>query len=381
MADKLTRTLTQLEDNLDSLSTLGVRGRDQGPEARFAVDADTNKQWRFRAALVGKLQAWVFANMSLNPPVYRNHNKKRTPEEKFAKAGQYVIEHLAMGKMIHPLEQEDPLFTRQFYEDASMARQLANGRYQAFRNKVLEQMDSIRGFDTDSVGVVTWEEVAGSLGAESHRRLQELQDELSAKRGEAPAPLGEAGGGVMDSLIGLVLRYQCLMAFDSNFHGSVPGNWKSTLGGFTECFASPFNHKFERYYSMFEQDREFGSLGNFFVMLEGNRGVLPNGNYEINPPWMDGMYERLAKVLERTLETQDVKVVLVAPNWDKTRWLPSLQRLVRGAPRYRHNSCEVVKDIGYVQDLSTKRFRFTTVTWIFSLAPIPEFVLQGLGLA
>ena len=92
------------------------------------------------------------------------------------------------------------------------------------------------------------------------------------------------------------------------------------------------------------------------------------------------MYERLVKVLERTLETQDVKVVLVAPDWDKTRWLPALQKLVRGAPRYRRNSSETVKDIGYVQDLTRQRFEFTTITWIFSLDRVPDYVFQGLGL-
>jgi hypothetical protein len=100
-------------------------------------------------------------------------------------------------------------------------------------------------------------------------------------------------------MIGLVLRYMCLGAFDSNFHGSVPQSWAQELPGFVECFASPFNHKFRTYYTMFEQDRDFGSSGNFFVMLERKGGILPPGRYEMNPPWMNAMYERLQEVIKQ----------------------------------------------------------------------------------
>jgi hypothetical protein len=32
----------------------------------------------------------------------------------------------------------------------------------------------------------------------------------------------------------------------------------------TEIFASPFNQQFNCYFSLFEQDKLFGSIGNFF---------------------------------------------------------------------------------------------------------------------
>jgi hypothetical protein len=160
----------------------------------------------------------------------------------------------------------------------------------------------------------------------------------------------------------------------------VPETWGGPLASFTECFASPFNHKLPRYYSMFEQDKDFGSLGNFFVMLAENDGVLPAGRYEINPPWMNAMYEKLAKILRNSLDRHDLTVIVVAPQWTDTKWVPAFHQLVKKESDYKANSKEIRTNFEYVQDMSKKRFKQKTVTWIFTKKAIPQAILSHLGL-
>lgn len=383
MASRLTDLLTGLEDQLELASPLwlGVMGRHQSTDELWAVNEHTNKQWRFRVQMVDQLQEWVMGNMSPNAPVYKEINKKATPEGKRAKAGQYVVEHIALGKMLHPNDKDDPLFTSTHYEDESMSLQLLNGMYRRFRSVLLGKMKRIKEFETNKDPEVTWDDVGVDLPLNSYGVLQTLQNYLCDAAKIPRTRLGEGHKDIVTKMIGLVLRYQCMGAFDSTFHGSVPGEWGRALSGFTECFASPFNHKFSRYYSMFEQDKDFGSLGNFFVMLEKNNGVLPPGSYEINPPWMNAMYENLATVLGKTLLVNRVNVVLVAPAWKDTRWIPEIDDLCKGVSTYRPNSRKYSNDFWYVQDMTLKRFKQRTITWIFSLTPIPVHVFRNLGLA
>ncbi len=89
-------------------------------------------------------------------------------------------------------------------------------------------------------------------------------------------------------MVGLVMRYKCIGGFSDNMHGSVPRAWNDALGvgKYVECLASLFNHKFERYYSMYEQYQIFGSLKNLFSMIRQNGVMLPdNGKYKLNLPW------------------------------------------------------------------------------------------------
>jgi hypothetical protein len=55
------------------------------------------------------------------------------------------------------------------------------------------------------------------------------------------------------------------------------------LGNTIECFASPLNCRFERYFSAFPGlERSFGSLGSFFD--EWSR--IEAGSFEVNPPFV-----------------------------------------------------------------------------------------------
>ena len=55
------------------------------------------------------------------------------------------------------------------------------------------------------------------------------------------------------------------------------------LGNTIECFASPLNCRYERYFSAFPGlERSFGSLGSFFD--EWSR--IEEGSFEVNPPFV-----------------------------------------------------------------------------------------------
>ncbi|CAH0373295.1 unnamed protein product [Pelagomonas calceolata] len=83
----------------------------------------------------------------------------------------------------------------------------------------------------------------------------------------------------------LVTRYEALRG--AGFQCAVPGacfeSLREFLGNTIECFASPLNCRFERYFSAFPAlERAFGSLGSFFD--EWSR--IEQGSFEVNPPFV-----------------------------------------------------------------------------------------------
>jgi hypothetical protein len=349
----------------------------QTPLPNWQVNARTNKQWRLRVRLVSELSDWVYQNHDPDAPVFG-------PPVPFTrqKAGQYVIDHLALGKMVHPSEAVDPLFTSQDYEDESLQDQLYPGRYREFRGLVRAKIDEVLAFDTAHAPEVTWEWVAEFLQAKrcNARRLWELQCGLIGHAPRHP-PLGRASPAVTLKMTALVLRYMCMGAFESNFHASILPGFAHRLPGFVECFASPFNHKLRDYYSMFDQDRDFGSRGNFFAFLKHHSDTLPPGNYEMNPPFTNAIFERLQAVIARTLAAQrTVTILLIGPNWGDTNWVPSLDRTLVHAPAmYQTFSGQYVQNIPYVQDLTGAQFPQKTLAWVFSSRPPPPALLELLN--
>ena len=240
-----------------------------------------------------------------------------------------------------------------------MELQLKPGMYPAFQARVQHQLRRVIGFNPLDVSVVTWREVSQGMNGTSISRLRELCNQLDDqvdKRTE---------------MIGLVLRYQCMGGFTDNFHGSVPCRWGAVLDKFTECFASPLNHKFENYYSMFEQDRVFGSKGNFFRMVEENGGVIPSGRYEMNPPWMNAMYELLVEIIEKSVLKQNtIQAIIVGPHWTDTKWIPKMDGLLGSFQAYRGHSFGNRKRLQYSHDMSGDHFWLDSAYWVFSSEPI-----------
>lgn len=82
-----------------------------------------------------------------------------------------------------------------------------------------------------------------------------------------------------------------------------------------EAFASPFNHVLEKYYSIFADDRVFGSLGNF--LTDGD----PDVPFYANPPFTPSILESLATKICRA-----PRAILVTPTWRDAPWYKKLAR-------------------------------------------------------
>jgi hypothetical protein len=165
-----------------------------------------------------------------------------------------------------------------------MMEQLVKGGYRGFCMEVRETMDSFERFvPSENKSTTLFDAIQG---LEAHALLiHDVSEDLLTEFDDAPEDWIE------DQMTGLVLRYKCMGGFGDNLHGSVPSNWASAMGAdWAECFALQLNHKFNMYYSIFDQDKVFGSRGNFFLYMHGMRNVLPDGKYEINPPWNNQMF-------------------------------------------------------------------------------------------
>jgi hypothetical protein len=368
------------------LASCGLRAKSKkGPQPRadrlptptsfdlFEVNGRTNMQWARRYLLVEDLVIWVRFNLNLATP---NMRKKHSESDKMGKSRQYVYEHLAIGKMKHPLERDDPLFTRASYNDASMMTQLVFGKYPEFQALVADVMKSLHEYMPNAGKEITLPDIMVDLPASSHPKIREMREVLILHN---PARLDD-NAWLDTQLVGLILRYKCMGGFGDNLHGSVPDTWTTELGpGFVECFASPFNHKFETYYSIFEQDKVFGSKGNFFAELQPKGYVLPDGKYEINPPWNNEMYQAVQMILANSMRSRTIQAIIVGPDWTKTTWIPGITDLLN-IPGYKTNSYTGAKRIAYVNDAMLTDFPANTVYWVISKTYIDQRMLDRLDL-
>jgi hypothetical protein len=80
-----------------------------------------------------------------------------------------------------------------------------------------------------------------------------------------------------------------------------------------ECFASPMNHYLPDYYSMFESDAKFGSIGNFFTNFLSSKME----RFVINPPFSYVMIRRVCEFCVNRRNSRRTTILLYGPNWDK----------------------------------------------------------------
>jgi Phosphorylated CTD interacting factor 1 WW domain len=123
---------------------------------------------------------------------------------------------------------------------------------------------------------------------------------------------------------------------------------------------------------MFDLDKPFGSQGNFFAYAKAHGDVLPAGVYEINPPWINVMFEKVAEILGNS-DGSDITAIVVAPNWEGAKYITDLNALLSKS-NYRTNSNAGVKHIRYQHDANHKDFVLETRYWIFSTQSITESV-------
>lgn len=86
----------------------------------------------------------------------------------------------------------------------------------------------------------------------------------------------------------------------------------------TELFASPLNHHLDKYYSLFEIDYEFGSLGDFFKSTWEH--FKSGGVYEANPPFIESIFIHTAQMMLNYLNNavkEDVNLgfIFIMPGW------------------------------------------------------------------
>ena len=157
-----------------------------------------------------------------------------------------------------------------------------------------------------------------------------------------------------------------------------------------ECFASPFNHKFATYFSIFEEDRAFGSEGNFFKAIKENNGLLPSGfqRFEMNPPWINVVYERLVEIVDNSLSARtNLEIIVLAPQWVVTRWIPGFSSLLQRERNSSYATYSITpyttvqpKTLQYVHDLSDTKLFLRTVTWFFTSSEVPYSLREYLSL-
>jgi hypothetical protein len=147
-----------------------------------------------------------------------------------------------------------------------------------------------------------------------------------------------------DALFGLVERYLQLMInletrFDKIVCDFAGQHWTvsekfgrhiyKTYKIKNEAFASPFNsHSFGKescnYYSVFEEDKEIGSSGNFFEISD-----IPPGNWYANPPYIESIMLKMAIKITEMLEyckakKRPILFYIIVPAWKNCEALDKL---------------------------------------------------------
>jgi hypothetical protein len=92
-----------------------------------------------------------------------------------------------------------------------------------------------------------------------------------------------------------------------------------------ELFASPLNVCQSFYFSLYEEDREFGSQGNFFRprsrpdLRVSKTPVLAPGIYHVNPPFIESIFiqssRQILDWLEHISPDQELGFIYIMPNW------------------------------------------------------------------
>jgi hypothetical protein len=113
-----------------------------------------------------------------------------------------------------------------------------------------------------------------------------------------------------------------------------------------ECFASPFNNYFNEYYSLFEEDKAFGSLGRFSKDV----AIVDDRVYYLNPPFTP----RILEMIPDTIKTMK-KCVVITPNWDDSEWFKKLEE-------YTDTCTQRVEK--YTMLSAEFKPKFTTVVWM-----------------
>ena len=289
---------------------------------------NTNKVWLRRLRVVLGMERWMWGHISMYV-VVRDRVVRRGGDEFESKGKEYLYCNLLLGKTISP-GGGDPLFTDPPFDDPSLRTQLEMGdEGRVLNNGVVELywaelarlrvscgVDRLTDIDRDDE--ITRESLRQFVPAAANERLESLSYLLLNKGIPRPE--------VEQHVIGLILRYRCVGGFESNQHGSISMNWGRRFPDLKECFASPLNHVFDTYYSIFSEDLVFDSKGNIF---NSANTVLPNGRFEMNPPFEETILDRASDLVVNTFRDTGCAsyLVMFAPNWKDSAFYRKLRDL------------------------------------------------------
>ena len=97
----------------------------------------------------------------------------------------------------------------------------------------------------------------------------------------------------------------------------------------------------------------------------------------MNPPWMNAMYEKLQTIIEKSIKVNDVHVILIAPKWTDTKWIPGINSVLENSPeRYWLYSQQIETQINYIHDMKDESFTQDTLIWVFSNTVVSKDIVD-----
>lgn len=304
----------------------------------------------------------------------QKYNKKETETLKGRKAIQYVTSHLCLGKMLAPDEQDDPLFTRQHYDDPVLQEQIGPENYAKFRKLILDFLPKMQTENLRKKPHYSFDRFMTDMPLNSvmKQRLLELRGILIKK--------GFSKEQTDLEMSALLLRYLCLGINVDSSHSGIPVELVEKIQDYTECFASPLTHLFQSYYSFFDEDKIFGSHGNFFGTVRRHERIpdkLVHAHLEMNPIWTNEVYDEIYKILQKSMnEGVDMEVFLIAPgNWVNQSWEKNLTDLSKKYEDYKKYSTDGRAYVDYTHQINLHRYNMISRYWWFSPSvPIPKVI-------
>jgi hypothetical protein len=129
-----------------------------------------------------------------------------------------------------------------------------------------------------------------------------------------------------DDIFELLFRYNFmwgspyLWSIDEHIHETLVNNFNLTL----ECFATPLERRIPRFLSLFEEDKKFGALGNFFSFpLEGEVCL-------VNPPFIPFIFEKMIPILKR----KDGTFFVFLPMWEDDLNIQEIRKMACSEVRF-----------------------------------------------
>jgi hypothetical protein len=258
--------------------------------------------WRARLVKVNELIHYVANNL---PPMPTG--------KRMNKASQYVYANLMVGKMVEP--DGDPLFAACEYDDLSLKSMIGDEPYTSF-----------------------------------------------CKQRSTPLVIADEDPTHPEQL--MKLRYQCIGGYHNNLHASITKDVAAHVKDYTECFASPMNHKLDTYHTMFRDDPE--SKGNFFAFAAQHGDMLPNGKYFLSPPYIEAVYDRLVKILGNS--GKDLTAIIIGPDWEDAAFVKQLSDI---ASTFRY-SFTGKRKMDFIHDCNGLKIQLNTYYWIMSGQPLDK---------